>query len=223
MPDSGYCVVVKRLAWIALALAFIAFLGEVRTVLLFRAAAHGQTSFVKFLIATGANVNTRDLIYRETPLMNAAAEGQDEVVLWLIQKGAKIDLTSKERETALDRAAWRGQTSTARILIENGAGLERGGPLLVSIWERHLETADLLIDKGSDVNAQDAKGDTPLIHAARRGLPREFVVKLVQAGADTKYRNRQGKTPSMIAEENGHQDLEPVLRPPDRRQVLGPQ
>ena len=206
------------LRYIVIALAavvVIAYLREIRTVLLFRAAALGQTHMLGLLLATGIKVDTRDLVYGETPLMNAAAEGQDETLLLLIQRGAQLDARSKEGGTALDRAVGRGQTSAVRILIEHGASLENGGPLLMAIWEQHLDTANLLIERGSNVNAQDSKGDTPLIHAARKGLPREFVLNLMNAGADTRYRNRQGKTPAMIAVESGHTLLMDVLSPKD--------
>jgi ankyrin repeat protein len=101
---------------------------------------------LRLLLTNGTKVDTRDLVYGETPLMNAAAEGQGDVLLLLIKRGAQLDATSKEGETALDRAVRRGQTSAVRILIKHGASplVSRTQPCGAAKWTGRSAFSSLL-------------------------------------------------------------------------------
>lgn len=77
----------------------------------------------------------------QNPLLEAARSGAVPQVRDLLDSGLPIDVTDRDRRTALHLAAARG----------------------------HLEVARLLLDRGADINATDRMGGTPLRHAAAGG------------------------------------------------------
>ena len=86
-----------------------------------------------------------------------------------------------------------------------------------SHWE-HLETIDLLIRRGADVNLATDLGVTPLALAARNGsVP--LVEKLLAAKADPALASSTGETPLMIAAHTGGEAIVRALiahgAPPD--------
>jgi ankyrin repeat protein len=64
----------------------------------------------------------------------------------------------------------------------------------------HVETGRLLLDKGADVNANSALGETALIKALKHGDPDiELVKLLVAAGTDINAATSDGKTALSLA------------------------
>ena len=84
-----------------------------------------------------------------------------------------------------------------------------------------VEMVALVIAGGGDLHASDARGNTPLHHAARNGLNR-VVELLVDRGADMTVLNRARETPAEAAEAprrnrggdlfDGHLDTATLLR-----------
>ena len=68
----------------------------------------------------------------------------------------------------MHNAALNGHKEIVKLLIAIGADVNaKGGrwggtPLLYAVAEDHLEIAEILIDKGTDLNVQDIHGETPL-------------------------------------------------------------
>ena len=67
-----------------------------------------------------------------------------------------------------------------------------------------------LIFVGSDVNALDVRGDTPLTVSAGSGHL-DVVRLLVDSGADLFAVNKQGLTAAMCAKKFGHKEVEQYL------------
>jgi ankyrin repeat protein len=176
---------------------------------LFRAASDGDEKEVSSLIAAGASVNAREE-EGETSLMYAAAAGRTEMVLFLLERGAHIDAISDNGETALVRAV--GYTETVRALLEKGANVELGTPLISASYSGQLDTVKVLLEKGANPNAELLGGDTALAAVAVQSASIEVAKKLIAAGADVEHKNKQGKTAEMLAAENGHQDIAELLR-----------
>ena len=93
----------------------------------------------------------------------------------LIERGVEPDIASPDGETPLVTAAKYCEESAVQMLLSAGA-LPDGGPMLK---------------------------DSPLCLAAGRGRY-DMVRLLVNAGASIHFRDELGRTPSMIANENGH-------------------
>ena len=71
-------------------------------------------------------------------------------------------------------------------------------PLSCAVLFDHAETAELLIQKGADVNAKGRDGGTPLHSAAFLGQI-ETAKLLIQNGANVNAKNHKGETPSDAA------------------------
>ena len=92
-----------------------------------------------------------------------------------------------------------------------------------ALWGRY-EIAQLLIDAGANVNAQDDQGSTPLHEAARTGRVKLSQL-LLDSGAKADARDDDGKTPlDRCREANGELDrlnaakLEKILTARNQRE-----
>jgi ankyrin repeat protein len=175
----------------------------------------GHEMVTRFLVERGANLETTDTEYGQTPLSWAARNGHDKVVRLLL--GANLETTdTKYGQTPLSWAARNWHDKVVRLLL--GANLEttdtRFGrtPLLWAAEKGHDMVVKLLVERGANLETTDTEyGRTPLLWAARNG--HAMVVKLLLEGGanleitDTEY----GQTPLLWAAEKGHDAVVKVL------------
>lgn len=132
---------------------------------------------------------------------------------WGRHSGQDIDAALDERgRTLLMESAQAGRAGFVRALIDHGAHVEQRdvSGYTALLLARDYETAKVLIEAGSAVNAAAHNGVTALSIAAQRGeLP--LVRLLLTAGADIEAATRHGSTPIMRAAENGHLEVVDVL------------
>jgi ankyrin repeat protein len=142
------------------------------------------------------------------PLMIATLTYDNEAIKALLAHGAEVDTPNVFRITPLMAAA--GMSGSAR----GGVGSAIGGSgrrQQVDVQARVIETIDLLLDAGANVNARvvdshtrtaklvayvqgrDHEGQTALFSAAEAGWDR-VVKHLVERGADPTVRDAAGKT-----------------------------
>src|SRR5207244_5543504 len=135
----------------------------------------GNLNAVKLLIDRGANVNNADEFKGYTALMFAATENQPEVARLLIERGADVNAHSRHFEFGALKEA------------DGGALMERaeGGmtPLQYAAREGNVETGQVLIAAGADVNALEPQHDfTPMLIAIYNGKY-DFAGLLMEHGA----------------------------------------
>jgi hypothetical protein len=130
---------------------------------------NGNLEIVKFLLNSGAKINSKNFEKR-TPLMMLDEDATPELVNLLLGYGAKINSADKKKNTAL-------------ILAAAYAG---------------KDVIQALISAGANVNAVNKQGETALMNAAENGET-EIVQLLLGSGADANARNRDGKTALSLA------------------------
>lgn len=124
----------------------------------------------------------------------AARERSPRALAYLARlAGTRIDATNRGDETALMLVALHGDLTSARLLVQRGAEVNRPGwtPLHYAASGGHLEMIRFLLDENAYIDAQSPNRTTPLMMAARQKHT-NAVRLLVEAGADPTQRNEAG-------------------------------
>lgn len=80
-------------------------------------------------------------------------------------------------------------------------------PLLFALSKQHFDIANLLVDRGADVNRDNGFGWLPLHEVAQQGN-QEWVGKITSDPFAYRDRpERSGETPMLVALNNGHNDV----------------
>ena len=156
--------------------------------------------------------------------------GYPKIVAMCLERGADANARHKRTGlTALHLAVEKGNSETAKLLIEYGADVNaregdvrnekgvaiRAGnnntPLAEAATHLLTRMTDILIEAGADVNAQSSGGFTPLMVAAGRGRT-AVVKKLIEAGADVNVKAGNGKTALSLAAGRGYTETAEVIR-----------
>lgn len=145
---------------------------------------------VEFFLSEQAEIETRDRVYRYTPLIWAVVENQIDILDILIGRNADLTATDSHcGRTALHWAAAVGHYNAARLLVKakrelvNARDQEGMTPLAVAYKEgRDWMTACLCIKSGSDVNFRFSNGQS-LLECARSQRDADFANLLVRNGA----------------------------------------
>lgn len=114
----------------------------------------------------------------------------------------------------LDAAA-RGDADRLKQLIAAGAPLDpvdgsKQTPLLLAVQNNHLAVALLLIEAGSNINAQAANMDSPWLLAGARGRT-DMLRHMIPKGPDLSLRNRFGGNALIPACERAHVETVQLL------------
>ena len=137
----------------------------------------------------GLDVNTRDKS-QETPLHLASYYLSDDVVEVLLDHGALVNAENIRRQIPLHQLVLGNHKCRIRKPNET-RGLGR--------WEiKVVHTAQLLLERGAGVNAQDERLETPL-HLASRLRLHEMARILLKHGANVDMKNSEGLTALQLA------------------------
>ncbi len=138
-------------------------------------------------------------------------------IILLVRAGNISTAAMEFKTTLLHEALMAGQNGIAKMIVENGAGLnvQNGNgltPLMISIMKNPNDSSftAFLLDKGADINIRDKSGDTALTGSI--SLKRFAVSKmLIERGADVDMQNRKGLTPLMLAVFSGNVEITKLL------------
>lgn len=169
----------------------------------------GHKDVVDLLVSSGTHLN----------LFEASCLGKVERVRELLeQRPELINHKGFGQASALHFAAFLGHRKVVELLLERKAevnaiaeGIDSVTPLASAIANKHLEIAELLLSKGSNVNAKQSGGFTPLHEAAQSGQ-KEMTELLIRSGADVNAKNDKGQTPLGLALEKDYREVAELLR-----------
>ncbi|PHH84259.1 hypothetical protein CDD83_2236 [Cordyceps sp. RAO-2017] len=138
-----------------------------------------------------------------TGLHAAAYFGLDSLALFLVKDG-EADPRDSDGETPLVWAITKGQETSARLLIQQGADLEATNhrwsqtPLHLAVIFESENCIKTLVQLGADLEAKDRYGQTPL-HLAVISESAICIEILVQLGAHLEAKNWKSRTPLHLA------------------------
>jgi ankyrin repeat protein len=168
---------------------------------------------LKARFAAGANVNTADS-RGTTLLIHAAAIGSPDAVKLLLESGADAKAKNQLEETALLLGA--GDIRKARLLTDAGADvnarskLGRTPLMIAAACDGCAAAVKLLLEKGADPKAKDARGITAL-NAAADANDLETMKLLIAKGAEADHQDESGNTPLQSAATNCNYDAAKML------------
>ena len=175
---------------------------------LMAAATSGDAPTVEALLASGADARAVDAGHG-TPMTYAAADGHAAVMQALEAHGLKPNAG----DFAL--AAAGCHPDAVKVALASGINVNGADgqivPLLSAAGTGCVAVAQLLLERGADVNARDHDGWTPLIKAAQAGHT-EMVQLLMDHGADMTIADSDGQTAWMLAAVGGHNDIAEIFK-----------
>ncbi|KAI5748310.1 hypothetical protein M8J77_024149 [Diaphorina citri] len=187
------------------------------------------------LVKHGANVNVADL-WKFTPLHEAAAKGKADIVRLLLQHGADPSKKNRDGATPLDLVR-EGDQDVSDLLRGNSALLDaakkgnlgrvqklltadnincrdaqgrNSTPLHLAAGYNNVDVAELLLEKGADVNAQDKGGLIPLHNASSYGHL-DIAALLIKHKTVVNATDKWGFTPLHEAAQKGRTQLSALL------------
>ena len=191
----------------------------------------GHIQTVQLLVDCGADVNVLNE-YGQTPLHTAAGGERDcpELCSILLEHNAKVDTVDKDGNQPLHLACKRRHTATVHVLLSHGADVtalnkwqrkplhlanesvlksyrvHNGNHAVHTVVEKgHIQTVQLLVDCGADVNKLNEYGQTPLHTAAggEKDCP-ELCSMLLDHNAKVDAVDKDGNQPLHLACKQWH-------------------
>lgn len=166
----------------------------------------GHTQAAEYLIGLGADISS----LRgdgNTPLINAIKRGRPQIAKLLIEKGADHDAPDEEGNPPIRWAVEKGLSEIVALLLANHADVNftenRDGRTLLHIaaLKGYKDLVDILLVKGSEVNAEDNHGKTPLFYAGKYGHKAAADLLIGQGAKKSPgMEENYGKSPYLIDE-----------------------
>ncbi len=184
--------------------------GDEGNTALIQAVREGSLDVVRVLVEHKADVNAKNE-YGYTPLLFSTSDGDWNITKFLLENKADVHVRgTSNTDTPLLHAAHHHNVALLPLLIQYGANIhdktETGSTALhVAASGGRVESVQLLLDKGLDINARNKYGNTPLIEAVDSYIVRynhhgavgdyEGTIKLLlENKADPNIKNSEGYT-----------------------------
>ncbi|XP_067311391.1 fibronectin type 3 and ankyrin repeat domains protein 1-like [Pseudorasbora parva] len=152
-----------------------------------------------------------------TPLMVAAQKGFTSLADILVKHGADINKRDNTGKNSLMQACYAGHLDTVKYLHNCGStwqcrDMAGCTPLHWAVDGGHLSVITYMIQDGCEVDVTDKVSLwTPLMRVSAISGNAAVASTLLQAGADVNVRDKDGKTPLMVAVLNNHVELVKLL------------
>jgi ankyrin repeat protein len=181
------------------------------------AVSEGNPDRVQLLLQLGAHPDARNY-FDQTPLQCAPATRRGfRCARLLVEAGADLNARNGQGLTILEDVLQSRDGEKVRFLVEAGADVRIGAPVLWAVPAGNVSVLKLLFDHGADPNAAldvdgefhfqgFLRGTTPLMRAAA-DQPLEVLELLLNFGADVNGQDRAGRTAVDVAVLHGRQDI----------------
>ncbi|GAB5578878.1 fibronectin type 3 and ankyrin repeat domains protein 1 isoform X1 [Prionailurus iriomotensis] len=157
-----------------------------------------QGGLVKILVSNGTDVNLKNGSGKDS-LMLACYAGHLDVVKYLRRHGASWETRDLGGCTALHWAADGGHCNVIEWMIKDGCESKRD-------WTQGSSSSGIKVDA-----ADTGSGWTPLMRVSAVSGNQRVASLLIEAGADVNMKDKDGKTPLMVAVLNNHEELVQLL------------
>lgn len=177
---------------------------------LMMAARTGIVGAIEQLLDHGADVNAIEFWGRTTALMWAVAEGHTEAAAMLLDHGAEVNARTIFVPTDTTRG-FEGNAPRERLDTEQGLVQHASGELTAlhfAARDGYLETAELLLDAGADINALVADGKDALGLAIFNGHY-DLAAILIDRGSNINQADARGFTPLFWAVDRRNMETAP--------------
>ncbi|HZN04074.1 MAG TPA: ankyrin repeat domain-containing protein [Candidatus Polarisedimenticolia bacterium] len=174
---------------------------------IFAAVERGYTARVEALLDEAPEAVHARNERGDSVLLTAAYYGRKDLFDRLVARGADVSLHEAAALGFVDHARAHLDASPGSVGVHSHDGFT---PLHLAAFFGHRDLAQLLLDRGADVNARSkserfARSNTPL-HAAAANKQVEVARLLVERGADVNAKDGHGFTPLALAA-NSKSDL----------------
>jgi cytohesin len=153
----------------------------------------GYREIIDLLIAKKADVNAKNET-GQTPLELAVRQNNKDIIELLIANDADINAKNNNGQTPLDIAVNQNRSDLAKLLVAKGADISFHAAARIG----DLVIVENIIQDGTDLNAKDASGKTPL-HYAVQYDHKDIVELLISKGANVNIKDDDGNTPGHVA------------------------
>jgi uncharacterized protein len=184
------------------------------------AAARGDATQIKTLIAKGAQPDVRDS-YRRTPLHVAAYGKHHDAMRALVAAGANPNALERDRYDIVTIAAVANDVPTLKLALELGCSAKNvtsrydGTALIAAAHLGHAEVVRALIKAGAPLDHINNLGWTALIESIVLGdggaRHTNTLNALVAAGANVNLADRNQQTPLALARRRNYAEMVKIL------------
>jgi pectate lyase len=149
----------------------------------------------EFLIEHDVDVNLSVNERGDTALHSAVRSSNLRIIELIMTKGADVAVRNDDGQTALDIAMDRGRTKIVKLLANNRSSV---ASIYLAAFLGDQARVRELIESGTDINAKDQSGMTPLLRAIS-GRQIQLAKFLVENGANISIGNKWGQAPLIYA------------------------
>uniref|UniRef100_A0A1B0FEF2 Palmitoyltransferase n=1 Tax=Glossina morsitans morsitans TaxID=37546 RepID=A0A1B0FEF2_GLOMM len=180
-------------------------------------ALNGNVEMMRYLIEHSAPIDLPCLgTQGPRPIHWACRKGHAAVVQVMLQAGVNVNAADFKGLTPLHVACMYGRTATAAYLLGMGAlnhltDINGDAALHWAAYKGHSDLMRLLMYSGVELQKTDNFGSTPLHLACLSGNMACVRLLCEKSNLDLEPRDKNGKTPIMLAQAHQHQDIVRVL------------